>query len=381
MSGWQDKVTGGADEVVAGLDVYLVGGAVRDALLGRPVFDQDWVVVGATVDEMLSRGFRPVGRDFPVFLHPVSHEEYALARTERKTGHGYGGFTVNASPEVTLEEDLSRRDLTVNAIARAPDGTLVDPFSGVHDCHHRRFRHVSDAFVEDPLRVVRLARFMARYAPFSFEIDESTRQLLLQMVRDGEVGHLVAERVWQETEKALGEVAPVVFFEVLAECGALAPLFGETATTSRFDKGLAVLPSHVLEEERWAALWQFHAEDEIVAINQRLKVPKRFMQLSLVLARTRRVMASWPTSTSGWLDWLNGIDAWRKEERARQAIAMLECEVSRSADVAMLGEALEAARSVSPQALVQQGFKGPAMGEALAQARAEAIRARLGLSS
>jgi tRNA nucleotidyltransferase (CCA-adding enzyme) len=185
--------------------IYLVGGAVRDKLLNRPVTDHDHVVVGARPDEMLEQGFRPVGKDFPVFLHPKTNEEYALARTERKTGHGYHGFAFQADPTVTLEEDLARRDLTINAIAEAEDGQLVDPFNGVRDLEQRLLRHVSAAFVEDPVRLLRVARFAARFAPLGFTVAPETMALMQQMVRDGEVDHLVPERVWQETRKALGE--------------------------------------------------------------------------------------------------------------------------------------------------------------------------------
>ena len=184
---------------------YLVGGAVRDALLQRPVADHDHVVVGASPEEMLALGYKAVGKDFPVFLHPQTGEEYALARTERKTGHGYHGFAVHAAPSVTLEEDLARRDLTINAIAQGEDGALVDPFHGARDVEQRVLRHVSDAFVEDPVRLLRVARFAARFAPLGFTVADETMALMRQMVEQGEVDHLVAERVWQETRKALSE--------------------------------------------------------------------------------------------------------------------------------------------------------------------------------
>ena len=183
------------DALTQGLDVYRVGGAVRDALLGWPVVDHDWVVVGATPEAMRQRGFKPVGRDFPVFLHPHTAEEYALARTERKSGHGYSGFEVYASPDVTLEEDLSRRDLTINAIAQGPGGQLTDPFHGQQDIEQRLLRHVSPAFSEDPLRVLRTARFLARYAHLGFTIAPDTHTLMREVSQSGELGHLAAERV------------------------------------------------------------------------------------------------------------------------------------------------------------------------------------------
>jgi len=204
--------------------VYAVGGSVRDQLLGLDVHDQDYVVVGSTPEEMEQLGFKPVGRDFPVFLHPETREEYALARTERKSGHGYRGFVVHAAPDVTLEQDLERRDLTINAIARDDDGNIIDPFNGVADLRMGILRHVGPAFVEDPVRVLRTARFAAR---FGFEIANQTRALMQQMVADGEVDHLVAERVWQELAKGLMEDKPSRMFEVLRECDALARILPE----------------------------------------------------------------------------------------------------------------------------------------------------------
>jgi tRNA nucleotidyltransferase (CCA-adding enzyme) len=207
------------------MKTYCVGGALRDELLGLPVKDRDWVVVGATPEQMLREGFRPVGRDFPVFLHPETREEYALARTERKTAPGYAGFTFHAAPDVTLEEDLARRDLTVNAIARAADGTLIDPYGGRTDLERKVFRHVSAAFAEDPVRILRLARFTARFADFS--IAPETLELMRQMVANGEVDALVAERVWQELARGLMEDQPSRMFETLRACGALARLLPE----------------------------------------------------------------------------------------------------------------------------------------------------------
>src|SRR5580692_2363603 len=207
------------------MQVYLVGGAVRDALLGLPVKERDWVVVGGTRDELLAQKFREVGRDFPVFLHPESHEEYALARLERKVSPGYRGFAVEFGPEVTLEEDLARRDLTINAIAQSGDGSLLDPYGGRHDLKARLLRHVSPAFVEDPVRILRVARFAARFAPLGFRVAPETAALMRSMVERGEAAALVPERVWQETEKALRESAASVFFQVLRECGALQAIY------------------------------------------------------------------------------------------------------------------------------------------------------------
>src|SRR5256714_614991 len=205
--------------------VYLVGGGVRDRLLGVPVRERDWVVVGAQPQELERAGYLPVGREFPVFLHPQTHEEYALARRERKVAPGYRGFTTQSSPEVSLEEDLQRRDLTINAMAESEDGQLVDPYGGQADLAARVLRHVSEAFVEDPVRILRVARFAARYADLGFRVADETVQLMQRMTQAGEVSALVAERVWQETERALGESRPEVVFETLRACRALAARF------------------------------------------------------------------------------------------------------------------------------------------------------------
>ncbi len=209
------------------MKTFLVGGAVRDQLLNYPVRERDWVVIGETPETMQAQGFLAVGKDFPVFLHPKSHEEYALARTERKTAHGYKGFAVHASPEVTLEEDLIRRDLTINAMAMDENGNIIDPYHGQVDLKNKIFRHVSPAFTEDPVRVLRIARFAARYAHLGFRLAEETRELMEQMVAEGEVDHLVAERVWAELHKALHEQTPSAFFYTLKECQALQRIFPE----------------------------------------------------------------------------------------------------------------------------------------------------------
>ena len=209
------------------MQIFKVGGAVRDQLLGRPVVDIDWVVVGATPEQMRAQGYRPVGDDFPVFLHPQTGEEYALARTERKSGHGYGGFTFHTSPDVSLEEDLLRRDLTVNAMAQADNGTVFDPYGGQADLAARVLRHVSPAFAEDPLRVLRVARFAARYAYLGFTVAPETLALMRSLAESGELAHLTAERIWQEFARALMEDNPEVFIQVLRACGALKALLPE----------------------------------------------------------------------------------------------------------------------------------------------------------
>ncbi|MGZ8955903.1 MAG: multifunctional CCA addition/repair protein [Methylovulum sp.] len=209
------------------MEIYLVGGAVRDKLLNNPIKENDWLVIGETPESMVKQGFRPVGKDFPVFLHPQSHEEYALARTERKTARGYKGFAIHASPDVTIEQDLIRRDLTINAMAMTPEGRVIDPFGGQQDLERRVFRHVSPAFTEDPVRILRVARFAARYAHLGFKLAEETRGLMQTMVTAGEVDYLVPERVWAELFKALNEPTPSAFFYTLKECGALARIFPE----------------------------------------------------------------------------------------------------------------------------------------------------------
>jgi tRNA nucleotidyltransferase (CCA-adding enzyme) len=224
------------------MKAYLVGGAVRDALLGRPVKERDWVVVGETPESMLTKGYKPVGKDFPVFLHPTTREEYALARTERKTAPGYHGFAIHAAADVTLEQDLLRRDLTINAMAQDEQGALIDPYGGRKDLESRRLRHVSPAFSEDPVRILRLARFAARFAPLGFTVATDTRALMSDMVVAGEVDALVPERVFAELSKALEEDTPSVFFAVLRDCSALARLFPEI--DALFD--CRPIPSHDL---------------------------------------------------------------------------------------------------------------------------------------
>lgn len=224
------------------MEIYQVGGSVRDKRLGLPVQDRDWVVIGATPQQMLDLGYRQVGKDFPVFLHPESREEYALARTERKTGPGYKGFAVHAAPDVTLIDDLRRRDLTINAMAETPDGMLIDPFGGAEDLRQRLLRHVSPAFAEDPVRILRVARFAARFAGMGFRVAGETNTLMRRMVESGEVDALVPERVWTELERALGESRPARFFEVLRDCGALARLFPKSTACLAYPSPSNIIP-------------------------------------------------------------------------------------------------------------------------------------------
>ncbi|GAB2791199.1 fused tRNA nucleotidyltransferase/2',3'-cyclic phosphodiesterase/2' nucleotidase/phosphatase Cca [Halomonas shantousis] len=371
------------DPVIDGLDVYRVGGAVRDTRLGWPVYDQDWVVVGATPEEMLSRGFKAVGRDFPVFLHPRTHEEYALARTERKQGHGYTGFVVHASPDVSLEEDLARRDLTINAMAETPEGELVDPFKGLVDLEARILRHVSPAFVEDPLRVLRTARFLARYQGLGFTIADETRRLMRHLAHSGEIGHLVAERVWQETEKALGEPHPDAYFRTLAECDALRVLMPmladdadalETALTRMIQ-----IPEDVEPRPwRWARLCEHLPEAELEALHDALRIPNAYREQARLLARTRQLrlaVSGAELDASTAMEWFNRVDAWRRSERVVPLVELLNYDDPGLARDVMLAWRL--ASQVVPKVLVAEGYKGAELGRELARRRHEAMLAAL----
>jgi tRNA nucleotidyltransferase (CCA-adding enzyme) len=334
------------------MKTYLVGGAVRDKMLGLPVTDHDWVVTGATPDEMLEKGFSPVGKDFPVFLHPITHEEYALARTERKTSAGYHGFQFHADPDVSLEEDIKRRDLTINALAEDDKGNVIDYFDGQSDIKNRILRHVSPAFAEDPVRILRIARFASRFSKLGFVIADETMDLMRTMVEKGEVNALVAERVWQETVKALAEPSPDVFIEVLRECGALSILFPEieqlfgvpqpaehhpeidtgihtmmvlqqacllsndpvvrfAALTHDLGKGTTPkdeLPHHYGHEERGYYL--------VRELCERYRIPNKFRQLAEITSRYHtHVHRAFEIKASTILKVLNNTDAFRKPER------------------------------------------------------------------
>ncbi len=284
------------------LTIYVVGGAVRDELLGLPVQDRDYVVVGATPEEMVAAGFKPVGRDFPVFLHPRTHEEHALARTERKSGRGYKGFTVYSAPDVTLEQDLARRDLTINAMAKKPDGTLVDPFNGKKDLENKVLRHVSAAFAEDPVRILRVARFAAR---FGFCIADETLALMKRMVESGEASHLVAERVWQEFAKGLTEPQPGRMFEALEDCGLGPKLLSELTTIPKsFSGPLAV---------RFTLLCWPLDETAIKSLCERLRVPNDERDLALLACRTQGLLQS--SQAGELLNLFKRADAFRRPER------------------------------------------------------------------
>ena len=310
------------------MQAYVVGGAVRDELLGLPVVDRDWVVVGATPEEMTVAGYRPVGRDFPVFLHPETHEEYALARTERKSGRGYKGFTIYSAPDVTLEDDLARRDLTINAMARGPDGRLIDPFGGEADARSGVLRHVGEAFTEDPVRILRVARFAAR---FRFKVAPATLGLMRRMVAEGEADFLVAERVWQEFARGLLEKYPQEMFSVLESCGALARLAPELQAIlagasrealldalGRAAAGSAPLPV------RFALLAWFAGtgcETDFTALGERLRAPMEERELAQLACRCREGIAGAAhAKPAELLAVLKNADAFRRKERFEELL-------------------------------------------------------------
>ncbi|TKB47178.1 multifunctional CCA addition/repair protein [Thalassotalea mangrovi] len=400
------------------LQIYLVGGAVRDQLLGRPVYDRDWVVVGATAQQMLDRQFTPVGKDFPVFLHPDTKEEYALARTERKQGKGYTGFICHASPDVTLEQDLLRRDLTINAMAMDADGNLVDPYHGEQDLENRVFRHVSSAFSEDPLRVLRLARFTARFHQYGFTIHPDTQSLLTHMVESGELENLSGDRIWKEISRALTEPNPEQFIEVLRHCGALKVIWPEldalwgvpnpVAHHGEVDSGIHTLM--VLQEAvkltdsvavRFAALchdlgkglteqkyWPTHHGHEksglplVRDVCERFRVPKQMTNLSLLVCEyhlhCHRLFELKPTTI---LKLLNTLDPWRNPEMLE--LFILSCHADSSGRLGkedspypqgdFLREAAQQCQQVTARPFVEQGLQGKAIRDAINKQRLQII--------
>jgi tRNA nucleotidyltransferase (CCA-adding enzyme) len=400
------------------MQVYLVGGAVRDALLGRPVTERDWVVVGSTREALAAMNFREVGRDFPVFLHPDTHEEHALARRERKVAPGYRGFTVEFGPEVTLEEDLARRDLTVNAIAQSQDGALIDPHGGLRDLEARTLRHVSAAFVEDPVRILRVARFAARFAPLGFTVAPETLDLMKSMVARREVEALVAERVWQESEKALREPAPSTFFRVLRECGALKPIYPEIDALfgvpqparwhPEIDTGVHTLM--VLDQAaaltadtrvRFAALvhdlgkavtprseWPSHHGHEahsvtlIEALSDRLRLPGDYRELALIVARYHGIVHRALELKAGTLlEFMERADAFRRPERFAQVLLACEADARGRAgfesrpypQLDWVGAARSAAARIKLTREEMAGRDGAAIALLLRQRRLQAI--------
>ena len=341
------------------MKVYLVGGAVRDELLGLPVKERDYVVVGATPEEMVRLGFKPVGKDFPVFLHPTTHDEYALARTERKSGRGYKGFTVYASPEVTLEEDLRRRDLTINAMAKAQDGSLIDPFGGKKDLEAGLLRHVSEAFAEDPVRILRVARFAAR---FGFSIHDTTLALMRRMVESGEADYLVPERVWQEFSRGLAERHPERMFELLQRAGLLAKAFPEIkAWPERFTGSLPV---------RFAVLAWPLEEKDLRALCERLRAPAEVRDLALAAVRSKDGLKK--STPEALLGVLRGADAFRRPERFAELL-----EAARLAEPGIDTPRAERARAAAAGVdggAIAASASGADIGRLVDEARLKAIR-------
>ena len=402
------------------MQIYKVGGAVRDRLLGRPVTEVDWVVVGATAEALAAQGYRPVGADFPVFLHPKTGEEYALARTERKSGRGYGGFTFYASPDVTLEDDLIRRDLTINAMAEDNDGKVIDPYHGQEDLEARLLRHVSPAFAEDPLRVLRVARFAARYAPLGFSVAPETLALMRELSESGELEALTAERSWKEISRALMESRPDVFIQVLRDCGALAVLMPEVDALfgvpqppqhhPEVDTGehvLAVLRECAQYDQplsvRWACLvhdvgkgetrkedWPKHHAHEhlglplIDALNARFKVPRDCQELARLVGEyhthCHRALELRPTTV---LELLQSFDVYRRPQRFEEFLAASEMDARGRhgledrdyPQAEYLRGAAQAARAVAVRPLLEKGYKGAELGEALKRERLNALKA------
>lgn len=366
------------------VETYLVGGAVRDALLSRPVKERDWVIVGGTPEELLARGFLPVGRDFPVFLHPETREEHALARLERKVGPGYRGFVTEFSPAVTLEQDLARRDLTINAMAQAADGTIIDPFAGREDLARRVLRHVSPAFVEDPVRILRVARFLARFAPLGFTVAPETIALMRTMVERGEADALVAERVWRELERALAEPQPLAAIELLRACGALRIVLPEIEAMDL--NRLRVLQTAASRETRvivrFAALVNALDIDAIDSLCTRLRVPQDYRELGVLGRRLcDRVHRCAGAPADDLLALLEEADAFRRPARFHDLLELCECDARARFELdeavyaarQRLAAAHEAAAAVSLDASERAGLVGPAIGEQLRTRRLTAI--------
>ena len=401
------------------MQTYLVGGAVRDQLLQRPVKDNDWVVVGATPDDMIKLGYEQVGADFPVFLHPKTKEEYALARTERKSGKGYQGFVCDFSSDVTLEDDLLRRDLTINAMAQDENGHITDPFHGQRDLKEKWLRHVSPAFQEDPLRVLRVARFCARFAHLGFRVADETMELMKAMVSDNELDHLVAERVWTETQRALSETSPDVYFRVLRECGALKVWFPELDILfgipqpekhhPEIDTGehalLCLKAAQSLSDQtavRWAALihdlgkgrtpeeeWPRHIGHEkkglspIKQLCNRLKAPNDAKTLALLSSEFHtHVHRAFELRPETLLKLFDQLDAWRRRERFEDFLLVciadargrtgLEDSEYPQADYCRA--ALQEALTIQAKDVMAQGVQGAEIRPALKRARAEHLK-------
>jgi tRNA nucleotidyltransferase (CCA-adding enzyme) len=369
------------------MKIYLVGGAVRDKLLGMPIKERDYVVVGGTVPEMLALGYRQVGKEFPVFLHPKTGEEYALARKERKVKPGYTGFIFETSPDVSLEADLSRRDLTINAMAETLNGELVDPYHGREDLNNKILRHISEAFLEDPVRILRVGRFLARYAHLGFDVAKETYTLMKKMVAKGEVDALIAERVWKELERALSEKNPEQFFAVLNECGALPILFPHLQMGGPGIKALvAATPLTESPMIRFAAL--LYAQPEInkqgidpkMAITElcnRYRVPNNYRELALLTGPNfETVLSAKELSSNELLKLFTTLDIFRREKRFHDfliAIAAIAATKNIKFDQKWLAEAAKIAKSVNIQEIIVTKPEGKELADKIKEKRKEAL--------
>ncbi|OTQ49497.1 hypothetical protein [Gilliamella apis] len=358
--------------------IYLVGGSVRDRLLHLPVVDRDWVVVGATPDELLALGYQQVGKDFPVFLHPKTKEEYALARTERKSGKGYTGFICDFSKDITLEQDLIRRDLTINAIAMDQEGNIVDPYHGVNDIKLKLLRHVSPAFREDPLRVLRVARFAARYHHLGFRIVDETNNLMKEMVSAGEINTLTAERVWKETEKALATEDPQVYFQVLEQCGALALLFPSLKLSSTITDALK--KSTLLTDDltvRFAVLCgEFVSKTELEKLCLQIKAPNQYTKLAIMVQQFHNSVANVIQLTAEQIiELFNKIDVWRNPAHLNQLIIASQsyAKTELFPQAQYLEQAYKLAQAVDVQNIIAEGYTGKLIHNELQKRRIEVI--------
>lgn len=358
--------------------IYLVGGSVRDRLLHLPVVDRDWVVVGATPDELLALGYQQVGKDFPVFLHPKTKEEYALARTERKSGKGYTGFICDFSKDITLEQDLIRRDLTINAIAMDQEGNIVDPYHGVNDIKLKLLRHVSPAFREDPLRILRVARFAARYHHLGFRIVDETSNLMKEMVSAGEINTLTAERVWKETEKALATGDPQVYFQVLEQCGALALLFPSLKLSSAITDALK--KSTLLTDDltvRFAVLCsEFASKTELEKLCLKIKAPNQYTKLAIMVQQFHNSVANVTQLTAEQIiELFNKIDVWRNPAHLNQLIIASQSYAKKELfpQAQYLEQAYKLALAVDVQNIIAEGYTGKLIHNELQKRRIEVI--------
>ncbi len=363
------------------MQIYLVGGAVRDQLLGLAVYDRDWVVIGATPEQMLKEGFQPVGQDFPVFIHPKTGEEYALARTERKSGKGYTGFTYHASPEITLEQDLMRRDLTINAMAMNDSGQIIDPYQGQRDLELRLLRHVSSAFSEDPLRVLRVARFAARLAPLGFTVAAETLALMQTLSAGDELDHLTPERVWKELERALSEASPATFFRVMTDADALEKLLPECQSLQNPDQLNRF--SQACEKtdqpfQRFACLLSIclssASQHEITGLCDRLRSPNTFRDLALLCHQYHKALASFDSlSPSQRLQTIQGLDLLRRPQRIEDLMPCIKA-LHQNVHCDTLPIILDKMGRLQPRQLMSQGFSGAALGVELEKRRLEICR-------